>query len=447
MWPAAGKRAAARPGRWARCRSRPRRRRRCRRHPPPPPAALLCWWSSGSLRAGGSAIISRRHGQRGSSSSPLVPCGGAPEHEAGSRGAAARRLLLRLTKGHHRAQAPQAAVACEEVEGEALPQLWRPKAKGDRCSPGAAGARAGAAQAKAPPAASGAAEPANNARLYEASGRIEHMRKAGTPASGIAGCNGEAAHTPGSMPRSGAEAPSHPPAAQLELKRLLRQPGVLGVVQAPRVVCTRGSGEGPQLGDGEGHPVQQSRPAAETAGHGWPRRTRPSPPHPAAPSPRATGGRQRQQAPGSPEVSTARWASLSGCHPTCSTRRPGRLAKSSASSTTASHRSCRAAPPLAGEPGAGRQLARSMTTTRLISGSSRALPATAAYVPERLRPQWAAVSSSGGLAVMVRRLGGGAVPAAPPCRVPGAAASGTRLSCMLLTAGQARPLHTVPTAA
>ena len=133
-----------------------------------------------------------------------------------------------------------------------------------------------------------------------------------------------------------------------------------------------------------------------------------------------------------PEVRTARWLSLSGCHPICSTRRPGRLANSSPSSTAASHTSCTActprapaaAPPpgaepgagLAGAGGAGRQLVRSTTTTRLISGSSRALPATAAYVPERFSAKCAAVSSNGGDAVSVRRRSGGAPSAlAPPC--------------------------------
>lgn len=134
----------------------------------------------------------------------------------------------------------------------------------------------------------------------------------------------------------------------------------------------------------------------------------------------------------SPDVRTARWLSLSGCHPICSTRRPGRLANSSASSTTASHTSCTAwafvgaTPPrppgvepcagLVGASGAGRQLVKSTTTTRLISGSSRALPATAAYVPERLSAKCAAVSSSGGEDVSVRMRRGAAAPSAfaPP---------------------------------
>lgn len=145
-----------------------------------------------------------------------------------------------------------------------------------------------------------------------------------------------------------------------------------------------------------------------------------------------------------PEVRTARWLSLSGCQPICSTRSPGRLANSSASSTTASHTSCtacalagaapppRLAPPaaepctgLVGAAGAGRQLVRSTTTTLLISGSSSALPATAAYVPERLSAKCDAVSSSGGEAVRVRRRSGGVPPdLVPPCGVQGGAGHG-----------------------
>ena len=153
------------------------------------------------------------------------------------------------------------------------------------------------------------------------------------------------------------------PAAQLQFKRLLRQVAALRVVQPPRVVC-----RGQREAEGQGE-AAQAQAAGFRAVRSWAGRPAGSlsplscVPHSPAPPLSCPLG--------SPDVSTARWQSESGCQATCSTRRPGRDAKSSPSSATASHTSCRSSSDGAAVAGAdvgagaaaGRQLVKSTTTT------------------------------------------------------------------------------------